>query len=80
MSFKVTIRKILMLIAMFYICISLFFLGRYVYVHMNGDSNVKTKDELIKERVSFLKTAVDFNNTYYKDDVNNKFIFYYSPK
>jgi hypothetical protein len=47
---------------------------------MNGDSNVKTKDELIKERVSFLKTAVDFNNTYYKDDVNNKFIFYYSPK
>ena len=55
MSFKVTIRKILMLIAMFYICISLFFFGRYVYAHMNGDSNVKTKDELIKERVSFLK-------------------------
>ena len=79
MSFKVTIRKILMLIALFYVGISLFFLGKYVYANMTGESNVKTKDELRKERVSFLKTAVDFNNTYYKD-VNNKFIFYYAPK
>jgi hypothetical protein len=64
---------------MFYICVSLFLLGKYVYTHITGDRNLKTKDELIKERVSFLKTVVDFNNTYYKD-VNNKFIFYYSPK